>query len=90
MIHAHMEAWNFSSRTRTCKRSPSPGSGEDSAWRQADFGLGAGANPEVGRRAALEDTDKLIEVLEGATWFLSARFGRRRYGAAPIVGAAGQ
>ena len=29
-------------------------------------GLGAGANPEVGRKAALEDTDKLIEALEGA------------------------
>src|SRR6201988_3910321 len=29
-------------------------------------GLGAGANPEVGRKAALEDSDKLIEVLEGA------------------------
>src|SRR5437764_8458485 len=27
-------------------------------------GLGAGANPEVGRKAALEDTEKLIEVLE--------------------------
>lgn len=29
-------------------------------------GLGAGANPEVGRRAALEDADKVIEALEGA------------------------
>src|ERR1700752_2935128 len=29
-------------------------------------GLGAGANPEIGRKAALEDSDKLIEVLEGA------------------------
>ncbi len=29
-------------------------------------GLGAGANPEIGRRAALEDTDKIIEALEGA------------------------
>src|SRR5438445_11311941 len=28
-------------------------------------GLGAGANPDVGRRAALEDSDKIIEVLEG-------------------------
>ena len=28
-------------------------------------GLGAGADPEVGRQAALEDTDKIIEVLEG-------------------------
>jgi len=29
-------------------------------------GLGAGANPEIGRKAALEDSDKIIEVLEGA------------------------
>ncbi|HZN11603.1 MAG TPA: cell division protein FtsZ, partial [Blastocatellia bacterium] len=29
-------------------------------------GLGAGARPEVGRDAALEDTDKIIEALEGA------------------------
>ncbi|MFN7622522.1 MAG: cell division protein FtsZ, partial [Acidobacteriota bacterium] len=29
-------------------------------------GLGAGANPNVGREAALEDTEKIIEALEGA------------------------
>src|SRR5215213_9369869 len=29
-------------------------------------GLGAGGDPEVGRRSALEDTEKIIEVLEGA------------------------
>src|SRR6201984_1629558 len=29
-------------------------------------GLGAGANPEVGRKAALEDTEKIIEALDGA------------------------
>ena len=29
-------------------------------------GLGAGAHPEVGRKAALEDSDKIIEALEGA------------------------
>ena len=29
-------------------------------------GLGAGANPEVGRQAALEDTDRIIAALEGA------------------------
>src|SRR3954464_874760 len=29
-------------------------------------GLGAGANPDVGRQAALEDTEKIIEALEGA------------------------
>ena len=31
-------------------------------------GLGAGANPEVGRKAALEDSDKIIEALEAANW----------------------
>ncbi len=29
-------------------------------------GLGAGANPDIGRQAALEDTEKIIELLEGA------------------------
>src|SRR3954453_7674855 len=29
-------------------------------------GLGAGSNPEVGRKAALEDTQKLIDILEGS------------------------
>src|SRR5690348_10844717 len=29
-------------------------------------GLGAGANPEIGRKAALEDTEKILEALDGA------------------------
>ncbi|HJS97717.1 MAG TPA: cell division protein FtsZ [Terriglobales bacterium] len=50
-------------------------------------GLGAGANPEVGRRAALEDTDKLIDALEGADMvFVTAGLGGGTgTGAAPIV-----
>src|ERR1700679_400000 len=36
-------------------------------------GLGAGANPEIGRKRALEDSDKIIEALEGADMvFLTA------------------
>ena len=31
-------------------------------------GLGAGANPEVGRKAALEDSDKIIEASKAPTW----------------------
>ena len=52
-------------------------------------GLGAGANPEIGRRAALEDTEKLIEALEGADMvFVTAGLGGGTgTGAAPIVGA---
>jgi cell division protein FtsZ len=50
-------------------------------------GLGAGANPEVGRKAALEDTDKIIEALEGADMiFLTTGLGGGTgSGAAPVV-----
>src|ERR1700685_414165 len=29
-------------------------------------GLGAGANPDIGRKAALEDTDRIIDAMEGS------------------------
>ena len=50
-------------------------------------GLGAGANPDVGRRAALEDTEKIIEALEGADMvFITAGLGGGTgTGGAPIV-----
>ena len=50
-------------------------------------GLGAGANPEVGRKAALEDTDKIIEALEGSDMiFITAGLGGGTgSGAAPVV-----
>lgn len=50
-------------------------------------GLGAGANPEVGRQAALEDRDRIAEVLEGADMvFITAGMGGGTgTGAAPVV-----
>src|SRR3954464_11476519 len=50
-------------------------------------GLGAGANPNVGREAALEDTDKIIEVLEGAdmVFVTTGLGGGTGTGAAPII-----
>src|SRR5213596_4073343 len=50
-------------------------------------GLGAGANPEVGRKAALEDTEKIIEALEGAdmVFVTTGLGGGTGTGAAPIV-----
>ena len=50
-------------------------------------GLGAGANPEIGRKAALEDTDKIIEALEGSDMiFLTTGLGGGTgSGAAPVV-----
>jgi len=50
-------------------------------------GLGAGANPEIGRSAALEDADKLREALEGSDMvFVTAGLGGGTgTGGAPIV-----
>lgn len=50
-------------------------------------GLGAGADPKVGREAALEDTEKIIEILEGADMvFVTAGLGGGTgTGAAPVV-----
>lgn len=50
-------------------------------------GLGAGANPEVGRQAALEDRDQIMEALQGADMvFITAGMGGGTgTGAAPVV-----
>ncbi|MDX9740964.1 MAG: cell division protein FtsZ [Gammaproteobacteria bacterium] len=50
-------------------------------------GLGAGANPEIGRQAALEDRDRIIEVLDGADMvFITAGMGGGTgTGGVPIV-----
>src|ERR1043165_1508601 len=50
-------------------------------------GLGAGADPEAGRQAAMEDRDRIIEMIEGSDMlFITAgRGGGNRTGAAPIV-----
>jgi cell division protein FtsZ len=50
-------------------------------------GLGAGANPEVGRQAALEDRDHIVELLSGADMvFITAGMGGGTgTGAAPVI-----
>lgn len=50
-------------------------------------GLGAGANPEVGRQAALEDRERIIELLDGADMvFITAGMGGGTgTGATPVV-----
>ena len=50
-------------------------------------GLGAGANPEIGRQAALEDRDQIADILSGADMvFVTAGMGGGTgTGAAPIV-----
>ncbi len=50
-------------------------------------GLGAGSDPAVGRRAALEDTERILELLQGADMvFVTAGLGGGTgAGAAPVV-----
>jgi len=50
-------------------------------------GLGAGANPDVGRKAALEDSEKILEALDGADMvFVTAGLGGGTgTGAAPVI-----
>ena len=50
-------------------------------------GLGAGANPDIGRQAALDDRDRILEVLEGSDMvFITAGMGGGTgTGAAPVI-----
>jgi len=50
-------------------------------------GLGAGADPEVGRQAAMEDRDRIIELIEGCDMlFITAGMGGGTgTGAAPVI-----
>src|SRR6187431_2081986 len=50
-------------------------------------GLGAGADPEVGRQAAMEDRDRIVEMIEGCDMlFITAGMGGGTgTGAAPVV-----
>lgn len=50
-------------------------------------GLGAGANPEIGRQAALEDTEAILETLEGAdmVFITGGLGGGTATGGAPVI-----
>jgi cell division protein FtsZ len=50
-------------------------------------GLGAGSNPEIGRQAALENTDHIVEMLQGAdmVFVTTGLGGGTGTGAAPVI-----
>jgi cell division protein FtsZ len=50
-------------------------------------GLGAGSNADIGRRAALENTDRMVELLQGAdmVFVTAALGGGTGTGAAPVI-----
>lgn len=55
--------------------------------RSATRGLGAGADPEIGKRAAVEDKERISEVLEGAdiVFVTAGMGGGTGTGAAPVI-----
>jgi cell division protein FtsZ len=88
MIDAGVEAVEFivaNTDTQALKSSRAPIKLQIGA--KLTNGLGAGADPDVGRQAALEDTGRIIEVLEGADMvFVAAGLGGGTgTGAAPII-----
>ena len=88
MIQAHMEGVEFiaaNTDVQALKLSQAPVKLQLGV--RLTLGLGAGANPDIGRRAALEDSEKIIEALEGADMvFVTAGLGGGTgTGAAPVI-----
>jgi cell division protein FtsZ len=88
MIQAHMEGVEFiaaNTDVQALKLSQAPVKLQLGV--RLTLGLGAGSNPDVGRRAALEDSEKIIEALEGADMvFVTAGLGGGTgTGAAPVI-----
>jgi cell division protein FtsZ len=88
MIAAHMEGVEFiTANTDRQALELSQASIKLQLGVKLTSGLGAGANPDIGRRAALEDSEKIIEALEGADMvFVTAGLGGGTgTGAAPVI-----
>jgi cell division protein FtsZ len=88
MIAAHVEGVEFiAANTDAQALAVSNASVKLQLGTKLTSGLGAGSNPDVGRRAALEDSDKIIEALEGADMvFVTAGLGGGTgTGAAPVI-----
>ena len=81
-------ASSSSSPTPTCRRcSTNAAPVKLQIGSKLTKGLGAGADPNVGRQAALEDTEKLIQALDGADMIFvtTGLGGGTGTGAAPVI-----
>src|SRR3978361_1711879 len=88
MIAAHVEGVEFiAANTDAQALQLSNASVKLQLGTKLTSGLGAGSNPDIGRRAALEDSDKIMEALEGADMvFVTAGLGGGTgTGAAPVI-----
>ncbi|HTW79297.1 MAG TPA: cell division protein FtsZ [Terracidiphilus sp.] len=88
MIQAHMEGVEFiAANTDVQALKLSQAAVKLQLGVRLTAGLGAGSNPDTGRKAALEDSEKIIEALEGADMvFVTAGLGGGTgTGAAPVI-----
>ncbi len=87
--HAHegLAGIDFILNTDKQALNASPVANKLTIGKKLTSGLGAGADPSIGRQAALEDTEQIIEILEGADMvFVTAGLGGGTgTGAAPVV-----
>jgi cell division protein FtsZ len=88
MIQAHVEGVEFIvANTDLQALSSSLAKTKMQLGSQLTKGLGAGANPEIGKRAALEDIERISDILDGADMvFVTAGMGGGTgTGAAPVI-----
>ena len=88
MIHADLRGVQFLASNTDCQALESSEAPiKIQLGAKLTRGLGAGANPEIGRNAALEDTEKVVEALEGAdmVFVTTGLGGGTGTGAAPII-----
>jgi cell division protein FtsZ len=88
MVQAGLSGVEFmvaNTDAQALKNSPAPM--KIQIGRKLTKGLGAGADPNVGRQAALEDTDSLIQALSGAdmVFVTTGLGGGTGTGAAPVI-----
>jgi cell division protein FtsZ len=88
MISAKLQGVEFIAANTDCQAlKTSLASAKIQLGSKLTRGLGAGANPEVGREAALEDTEKILEALHGSDMvFIAAGLGGGTgTGATPVI-----
>jgi len=88
MIQAHVEGVEFIvANTDMQALSSSLASTKMQLGNMLTKGLGAGANPDIGKRAALEDIERISEIIDGADMvFVTAGMGGGTgTGAAPVI-----
>ena len=88
MVHANVEGVHFICANTDAQALKSSGAKLTlQLGANVTKGLGAGANPEVGRQAALEDRERIVELLTGAdmVFITCGMGGGTGTGAAPVV-----